>query len=137
MVDAGFSSQFELDAEITTPVVRFSVEGPDPANVNATMAELRSRFNDSVQQAQFQEGTAENQVAHLLEIQSISAAPVTGDRRRAAAGIVLVGVLLTALARQEIGRKFPGSTDGGRSSESSERPGRAGVVQHVLGGIST
>jgi hypothetical protein len=120
MVESGFTSQFELDAEITTPVVRFSVEGPDPAIVNSTMRELRRRFDDSLRQAQLEEGVPVRRFAHVLEIQWVSAVPLSGDRFRAAGGIGLVGLLLTLLATNAVGRRF---SDPGAVGDSSNAPG--------------
>lgn len=102
MVEAGFTASFELDAEILAPVVRFSTEGRDPANVNATMAELRRRFDRSVHDAQIEEGVPARQFAHLVEMQSISAVPISGDRLRASIGMAAVGALLTILATSAV-----------------------------------
>lgn len=103
MEEAGFTSKFELDAEILTPVVRFSAEGPDPRNVDATMAEFRRRFDGLVTQTQVEVGVPGRQLARVLEIQSIPAAPITGDRARAAGAVGLVGIVLTMVVISCVG----------------------------------
>lgn len=97
MLEGGFDARFELDVEVTSPVVLFSVEGPDPADVDETHEELRRRYDDLIREAQTDEGVPARHFAKVLELQSIPAIPVSGDRTRAALVTGAAGVLLTLL----------------------------------------
>lgn len=98
MRDAGYESNFKVHADYTTPVVRFGVEGDQPADVDATMAELRRSYDDLIRQAQLEEGVPDRQFASVREVQSIASTPISGDRARAAVAIGMVGVVLTLSA---------------------------------------
>ncbi|MGI5950235.1 MAG: O-antigen ligase family protein [Brooklawnia sp.] len=125
MQAAGFESQFESDVEITDPIVRFSVEGPDPDDVDATMHELRQQYDQMIAAAQTEEGVPDRQVARVLPIQSVPATALTGDRNRAALMAGVVGFLLTVLGLSIVNRRLPPAT--GTTAASPAQPAQSPV----------
>jgi hypothetical protein len=136
MIAAGHDSRFELDVEVRAPVVRFSVEGADPDDVNETMRELRRRYDDIIRQAQIDEGVPARQFASVTEIQSIGAMPITGDRRRAAIVVAVMGLVLTLAAATGL-RRFVASSDRGRREPRSRGSGPGEVPRGSSSGGTT
>lgn len=130
MRQAGYESKFELDVEIRSPVVRFSVEGSDAADVGSTMSELRRSYDEQIRNAQLEEGVPPHQFATVREVQSIAPTPIVGDRARAAVVIGVVGLILTLSAATLVQRRprFPvGGGQGGTARNDRALDGPVGT----------
>lgn len=95
MIVDGFVDQYEVSVESQNPIVRFSVEGADPASVLATRDELMRRYATELERVQGEERVPRRQFAHVRTLEATrEVVAVSGDRLRAGA---VTGVLLGIL----------------------------------------
>lgn len=98
LVVEGFSSQFEVGVDNSSPTITVSVEGSDPQDVIETRDRLIQAINLELLTVQQEESAPVNQVAHA-RVYGTEAAPVQigGDRMRAVLAVGGVGALLTLI----------------------------------------
>jgi len=129
MAADGFVEQYEISAETTRPVIRFTVQGSDPVGVLATRDELMLRYAAELERVQLDENVPTRQFAHMRYLEaSRKVDAMSGDRFRAAAGAGVAGVLLTLLAMFIIDRALRDRLSRHRSASpwkaNQKSPGR-------------
>lgn len=130
----GMERQFEVGLDPSVPIITLSVEGSDPDNVIRTRNWLVGQLTSELAAVQKSIGAPARQTATPIMFMADSVAHlISGDRSRAAAGIVAAGVLGTLLVTFSLGRR---SAARGTANEPETLPPEATGILPAWGFVA-